>query len=87
MRNARTSCPGCRALGVLCAERRGRIKWYDRRRGYGFVVDASGEEAFLHASAVAPRTRKRLVTGAGVSFVVTYSARGPAAENVVLAQD
>ena len=45
-------CPGCRALERLGAPHTGTIRWYDRRKGYGFIQGQDGRDIFFHRSAL-----------------------------------
>ncbi len=77
-------CPGCRALSRLAQRRRGVVKWFDRRKGYGFVRDDQDGDVFLHALALegkAPRA------GQVVDFVVRETDKGFAAAEVTIVED
>ncbi|MFN8471824.1 MAG: cold shock domain-containing protein [Anaerolineae bacterium] len=57
----------------------GHVKWYDEERGYGFIVDdESGEEYFVHQSALEAGTTA-LFEGQSVEFEVTHRQKGPEA--------
>ncbi len=63
----------------------GKVKTFDRRRGYGFIVGATGTEFFVHRSHVtdAGTAEGYLHKGAPVSFDTAAGRRGPQARNVV----
>jgi len=61
----------------------GTVKWFDDRKGYGFISRASGEDVFVHFSSIAGDGFKSLQEGDQVSFVLEESERGPQAVNVV----
>jgi CspA family cold shock protein len=84
--SAPARCPGCAALARLDRARHGTVAWFDARRGFGFIHDDSGEELFVHISALAP-SQQMLRRGAAVSFRVELTERGPRAVQVRVALD
>lgn len=80
--SAPTHCPGCVALERLDCERQGAVIWFDARRGYGFVRSDSGDQCFVHASAVS--SRRALRRGERISFRLEPSDRGLRAVEVRL---
>ncbi|MBK8576579.1 MAG: cold-shock protein [Elusimicrobia bacterium] len=63
---------------------KGKVKWYNRVKGYGFLVPEDGSaEVFVHHSAVQAKGKdKVLVDGQSVEFEVTSGPKGPSAANV-----
>ncbi len=63
---------------------KGKVKWYNRVKGYGFVIPEDGSaEVFVHHSAIAGKGKdKVLAEGQAVEFDVVPGAKGPAASNV-----
>ncbi|MBA7703615.1 Cold shock-like protein CspLA [subsurface metagenome] len=61
----------------------GTVKWFDERKGYGFISRASGDDVFVHFSSIAGDGFKSLQEGDQVSFDLEESERGPQAVNVV----
>ena len=63
---------------------KGKVKWYNRVKGYGFIVPEDGSaEVFVHHSAIQAKGKdKVLVDGQAVEFEVTLGSKGPAAANV-----
>ena len=60
----------------------GTVKWFNDRKGYGFVSRESGDDVFVHFSSIAGDGFKSLREGDRVSFEVQESERGPHAVNV-----
>ncbi len=63
----------------------GTVKWFNDRKGYGFVSRANGEDVFIHFSNIAQEGFKSLKEGDKVSFDVQDTERGLQAVNVVKA--
>lgn len=62
----------------------GVVKWFDERKGYGFISRKSGDgDIFVHHSAITGEGFKTLNEGDRVEFVVTQGQKGPAAGEVV----
>lgn len=59
---------------------KGKIKWYNPRKGYGFIEDEDGKDIFVHRTAVPQGTF--LNEGDEVEFEREESDRGPKAMNV-----
>ncbi|MCK4376486.1 MAG: cold shock domain-containing protein [Candidatus Brocadiae bacterium] len=65
----------------MCPE--GTVKWFDNRKGYGFIEqDDSEEDVFVHYSSVAMEGFKTLEEGDGVSFEIAQGEKGLRAMNV-----
>jgi CspA family cold shock protein len=54
----------------------GNIKWFSRKKGFGFVTKADGEELFFHRSDVQEADLRQLVDGAQVEFLVRRTGKG-----------
>ena len=61
----------------------GRVKWFNAKKGYGFIATSDGRDVFVHYSSVAGKGYKTLSEGDPVSFDVVEGEKGPRAENVV----
>ena len=64
---------------------KGTVKWFNESKGYGFIRQNSGEEVFVHFSAIQTEGFRTLSEGEEVEFEVRESDRGRQAENVVKA--
>ena len=63
-------------------EETGTVKWFDVRKGYGFIERDSGNDIFVHSSAMDDPFARPLEDGERVTFVVGEGRKGPAAQNV-----
>ena len=61
---------------------KGKVKWFNAEKGYGFIESDDGTDVFVHFSAIAMDGYKTLEEGAEVSFEVIDGAKGPQAANV-----
>ncbi|NLH27058.1 MAG: cold-shock protein [Syntrophomonadaceae bacterium] len=60
----------------------GTVKWFDERKGYGFITGEDGKDFFVHFSAIQEEGFKTLTEGQRVRFEVTEGPRGEQATNV-----
>jgi len=61
---------------------KGRVKWFDAKKGYGFITKEDGEDIFVPFSAIQVDGFKTLKEGDKVEFDVQNGAKGPQAANV-----
>jgi len=61
----------------------GTVKWFNQRKGYGFISAADGRDIFVHYSNISGEGFKTLVEGDMVNFDIVEGEKGPRAENVV----
>lgn len=61
---------------------RGRVKWFNDAKGYGFIEQENGQDVFVHYSAIQGEGYKSLREGQEVVFDVIDGAKGPQAANV-----
>ena len=64
----------------------GTVKWFDVRKGYGFIQRDNGGDIFVHVNDMADPSARALEDGERVSFVVGQGRKGPAAQNVERAE-
>jgi len=78
-------CPNCRQKGPTTiaagGRQRGKVKWFSRQRGYGFIiVEGSGEEIFVHRTAL--EGVYSLMEEQEVEFEIESTPKGPEAVRV-----
>jgi len=62
---------------------KGRVKWFNDSKGYGFIEQEDGPDVFVHFSAIQADGFKSLKEGEIVEFEITEGPKGPQAANVV----
>ena len=60
----------------------GKVKWFNKEKGFGFIEQNDGGDVFVHFSAIVQNGFKSLVEGEPVEFEVIDGPRGPQAANV-----
>jgi cold shock protein len=60
----------------------GKVKWFNERKGFGFIEQDGGGDVFVHFSAIQGSGFKTLTEGQQVSFDVQQGKKGLEAENV-----
>ena len=60
----------------------GKVKWFDEKRGYGFIENKEGDSIFVHYNAIQQDGFKTLYEGQHVSFDIEKGQKGMAATNV-----
>ena len=60
----------------------GTLKWFNAAKGFGFIQRESGEDVFVHFSAIESSGYRSLDEGSKVQFVVTRGPKGLQAEQV-----
>lgn len=64
----------------------GKVKWFDSKKGYGFITAGNGKEIFVHFSGIATDGFKSLNEGQSVQFEVGSGAKGEQAINVTVVE-
>ena len=62
--------------------KKGTVKWFNSKKGYGFISDEEGNDVFVHFSALNMDGYKSLDEGQAVTFDVVDGEKGPQAANV-----
>jgi CspA family cold shock protein len=62
----------------------GTVKWFNADKGYGFIAPESGEDVFVHFSAIQSTGYRSLAEGQAVEFDITQGPKGAQAANVRL---
>ena len=62
---------------------KGRVKWFNNQKGYGFIQDESGKDIFVHYTGLNMPCFKSLEEGNEVEFDIVQGEKGPQASNVV----
>ena len=66
-------------------EKTGKVKWFNEKKGFGFIEQEGGGDVFVHFSAIQGDGFKTLNEGQEVKFDVVDGAKGPQAANVTRA--
>ncbi len=61
----------------------GTVKWFNPRKGYGFIADKEGRDIFVHYASISGEGYKTLNEGETVSFDIVEGEKGLRAENVI----
>jgi CspA family cold shock protein len=60
----------------------GTVKWFDEKKGFGFITEDGGKDVFVHYSAIVGNGFRKLAEGDKVTFDVKEGAKGPQADQV-----
>lgn len=60
----------------------GKVKWFDNKRGFGFIVQDQGQDVFVHHTQIMGQGYKTLQEGELVNYDLVPSDKGPKAEKV-----
>lgn len=64
------------------AMEKGKVKWFNTEKGYGFIQREDGKDVFVHYSAIQSEGFKNLAEGQDVEFDIVEGEKGPQAANV-----
>ncbi len=62
----------------------GRVKWFDEKKGFGFIEREGGDDVFVHFRAISGDGFKTLTEGQEVQFEIEDGQKGPQASNVTV---
>jgi CspA family cold shock protein len=81
---SRLVCPHLRleVLGEVAVKEKGVVKWFNNAKGYGFIQRQTGEDVFVHYSAIQSNGYRTLEEGREVEFECKPGPKGLHAENV-----
>jgi CspA family cold shock protein len=71
------------AKGVLFVKEKGTVKWFNGAKGYGFIQRSTGEDVFVHFSAIQENGYRTLNEGETVEFELLKGPKGFLAANVM----
>ena len=67
---------------VMAEKLRGKVKWFNESKGFGFIEREGGKDVFVHHTGISGEGFKTLAEGDAVEFEVTEGPKGPQAEKV-----
>lgn len=77
----RRLCPACAQLLPAVSRERGMVKWYNLRRGYGFISRSTGEDLFFHRDAL-PADAGAIEPNLLLEYGIEHTAKGPQANQI-----
>jgi CspA family cold shock protein len=69
-------------MEVLSNMEKGKVKWFNAEKGFGFIEREGGTDVFVHFSAIAMDGYKTLQEGTEVQFDIVEGMKGAQAANV-----
>jgi CspA family cold shock protein len=67
----------------MSEKEQGTVKWFNGSKGFGFIERESGDDVFVHYTAIISDGFRTLDEGQRVEFIVTEGQKGPQAQEVV----
>ena len=64
----------------------GKVKWFDSKKGYGFITCEDGKEVFVHYTGIVKEGFKALTEGQAVEFEIGEGAKGEQDVNVTVVE-
>lgn len=61
---------------------KGKVKWFNKAKGFGFITEETGKEIFVHFTGIADEGFRTLKEGQAVTFEVENGSKGPQAVDV-----
>ena len=74
--------PGSSISSSNSGDEEGTVKWFNVKKGFGFILRENGEEVFVHFRSIEGQGRRILRQGQRVQFTVIQADKGPQANNV-----
>lgn len=65
------------------SQQNGTVKWFNEKKGFGFIEQEGGPDVFVHFSAIEADGFKTLADGQPVTFTLSQGQKGPEAKNVL----
>ena len=62
----------------------GKVKWFDSKKGYGFILTEEGREVFVHYTGIVAEGFRALTEGQNVEFEIRSNEKGVQAVNVTV---
>ena len=61
---------------------KGKVKWYDKKKGYGFIAEENGGDIFVQYTSFSEPSLRTLNEGDNVVFEIVQGEKGPRAQNL-----
>ena len=68
----------------MSEKEQGTVKWFDERKGFGFIKRTDGTDVFVHKNAIGGEGYTTLAEGQRVEFSIVQGQKGPQAQDVVV---